>query len=52
MNHTSQELVVIVTPIIVDPLTDTAFPQEPKLPVPMLDTAKFDKNLPELKGKK
>ena len=52
VNHSAQELVVIVTPTIVDPLTDTSFPQEPKLPVPMLDSTKFDKNVPELKGKK
>lgn len=52
VNHTAQELVVIVTPTIVDPLTDTEFPLEPKLPVPMLDTTKFDKVIPELKNKK
>jgi pilus assembly protein CpaC len=52
VNHSAQELVVIVTPTIVDPLTDTAFPQEPKLPVTMLDSTKFDKIVPEIKGKK
>jgi pilus assembly protein CpaC len=52
VNHSAQELVVIVTPTIVDPLTDTTFPVEPKLPVPLMDTTKFDKILPELKGKK
>jgi pilus assembly protein CpaC len=51
VNHTSQELVVIVTPTLVDPMTDTAFPEEPKLPVPMLDSTKFDKIVPELKNK-
>ena len=50
--HSSQELVVIVTPTIVDPVNDTTFPMEPKLPVPMLDAAKFDKVVPELQGKK
>jgi pilus assembly protein CpaC len=52
VNHTAQELVVIVTPTIIDPLTDTTFPIEPKLPVPMLDTSKFDTILPEQKVKK
>jgi pilus assembly protein CpaC len=51
VNHAAQELVVIVTPTLVDPLTDTAYPVEPKLPVPMLDYEKFDKIVPELKGK-
>jgi pilus assembly protein CpaC len=51
INHTSQELVVIVTPTVIDPVTDTAFPEEPKLPVPMLDYSKFDKSIPETKKK-
>ena len=46
VSHTDQELVVIVTPTIVDPLTDTAFPDEPHLPVPNLDISKFDKSVP------
>lgn len=46
VNHTDQELVVIVTPTIVDPLTDTAFPDEPHLPIPNLDVNKFDKMVP------
>jgi pilus assembly protein CpaC len=46
VNHTDQELVVIVTPTIVDPLTDTAFPDEPHLPIPNLDVSKFDKLVP------
>ncbi len=46
VNHTDQELVVIVTPTIVDPLTDTAFPDEPHLPIPNLDVSKFDKMVP------
>jgi pilus assembly protein CpaC len=50
VNHAAQELVVIVTPTLVDPLNDTAFPEEPKLPVPLLDYQKFDKIVPELKG--
>ena len=46
VNHTDQELVVIVTPTIIDPLTDTAFPDEPHLPIPNLDVSKFDKMIP------
>ena len=44
INHSTVELVVIVTPTIVDPLKDTAVPWEPKLPVPLLDPQKFDKS--------
>ncbi len=44
INHSTVELVVIVTPTIVDPLTDTTVPWEPKLPVPLLDPKKFDKS--------
>jgi pilus assembly protein CpaC len=44
VSHSTVELVVIVTPTIVDPLTDTTVPWEPKLPVPLLDPKKFDKN--------
>ncbi len=46
VNHSDQELVVIVTPTVVDPLTDTAFPEEPHLPIPNLDVSKFDKITP------
>jgi hypothetical protein len=34
-----------VTPTVVDPLTDTALPTEPDMPVPTLDTGSFDKSL-------
>jgi pilus assembly protein CpaC len=43
--HSTAELVVLVTPTLVDPLTDTTTPAVPKLPVPMLDTKKFDKTI-------
>jgi pilus assembly protein CpaC len=46
VNHSDQELVVIVTPTVVDPLTDTAFPEEPHLPIQNLDVSKFDKITP------
>jgi pilus assembly protein CpaC len=44
ISHSTVELVVIVTPSIVDPLTDTSVPWQPKLPVPMLDPKSFDKS--------
>ena len=34
INKTNSELMVIVTPTIVDPLTTTAIPEVPKMPVP------------------
>jgi pilus assembly protein CpaC len=43
INHSTVELMVVVTPTLVDPLTDTASPTLPKLPVPMLDPTQFDK---------
>jgi len=43
VNHSTVELMVVVTPTVVDPLTDTTSPVLPKLPVPLLDPAQFDK---------
>jgi pilus assembly protein CpaC len=43
INHSVVELLVVVTPTVVDPLTDTALPALPKLPLPMLDSTQFDK---------
>jgi pilus assembly protein CpaC len=43
INHSVVELMVVVTPTLVDPLTDTASPTLPRLPVPMLDPTQFDK---------
>ena len=45
INHATTELVVVVTPTLVDPLTDTAEPRQPDLPIPTLNTGKFDKSL-------
>ena len=45
VNHSTVELMVVVTPMIVDPLTDTTSPVVPKLPVPMLDPMQFDKKM-------
>jgi pilus assembly protein CpaC len=44
VNHSTVELMVIVTPTLVDPLTDSTSPTPPKLPVPMLNSTQFDKN--------
>jgi pilus assembly protein CpaC len=43
VNHSTVELMVVVTPTIVDPLTDATAPNLPKLPVPLLDSPQFDK---------
>jgi pilus assembly protein CpaC len=45
INHSTTELIVVVTPTIVDPLTDNAVPAQPDLPVPLLDTKAFDDSL-------
>jgi Flp pilus assembly secretin CpaC len=37
------ELMVIVTPTIVDPLNHPVVPTPPQLPVPTLDPKQFDK---------
>jgi pilus assembly protein CpaC len=42
VNHSEVELMVVVTPTIVDPLSDATSPTLPKLPVPLLDPAQFD----------
>ena len=42
INHSTVELMVIVTPTIVDPLNNPATPVPPQLPVPMLDPKQFD----------
>jgi pilus assembly protein CpaC len=49
VNHSTEELMVIVTPSIVDPLNDSTSPTPPKLPVPMLDPTQFDKKTGEQK---
>jgi pilus assembly protein CpaC len=45
INHSTVELMVIVTPTIVDPLNDVAAPIPPQLPVPMLDSKRFDRSV-------
>ena len=45
MNHNATELVVVVTPTVVDPLTETTNPAQPSLPIEPLDRGGFDKSL-------
>jgi len=47
VNRTNSELMVIVTPVIVDPaVTTTAAPEIPKMPMKPLDSRQFDKTIP------
>jgi pilus assembly protein CpaC len=46
-NHTNTELIVIVTPTLVDPVTEAATPNSPKFPTDNLNPNKFDKALPK-----
>lgn len=45
VNHSATELVVIVTPSVVDPLTETDQPVQPDMPIPTLDRPAFDNSL-------
>jgi len=45
VNHSTTELVVVVTPTVVDPLTDNSEPVQPDMPIPTLDQNSFDKSL-------
>lgn len=45
VNHATTELIVVVTPTIVDPLTETAPPAEPDMPIPTLNRGAFDESL-------
>jgi pilus assembly protein CpaC len=47
INRSNTELLVLVTPRIVDPVhIQTAVPAEPKPVIPYIDTPKFDKKMP------
>jgi pilus assembly protein CpaC len=46
VNKTNQELLVIVTPTIVNPAEPAAAPPVPKMPFPPLDPKKFDAKVP------
>jgi pilus assembly protein CpaC len=45
VNHSTTELVIIVTPTVVDPIAEAAAPTEPNLPIPTLDKKGFDESL-------
>ena len=45
VNHSTSELVIVVTPTVVDPLEETAEPAQPNMPIPLLDQGTFDKSL-------
>lgn len=45
VNHSTTELIVVVTPTVVDPLSDTSAPIEPDMPIPTLNTGGFDQSL-------
>jgi pilus assembly protein CpaC len=45
VNHSNTELIVIVTPTLVDPLTNKADLAQPELPIPTLNSGAFDKSL-------
>jgi len=45
VNHSTTELVVIVTPTLVDPLTEAEEPAQPEMPIPILNNGSFDKSL-------
>ena len=50
VTHTTSELLVIVTPEVVNPLTEPMEKEEPKQLIPFLSTDKFDKSLPKGAG--
>jgi pilus assembly protein CpaC len=45
VNHSTSELVIVVTPTVVDPLEETAGPAQPDMPIHLLDGGPFDKSL-------
>ncbi len=46
-SRSNTELIVIVTPTIVDPVNENGSADVPSMPVPFLDKSKFDKELPK-----
>ncbi len=44
-NHSTTELIVVVTPTVIDPLTETTVPVQPEMPIQPLDRGGFDKSL-------
>jgi pilus assembly protein CpaC len=51
-NHSVTELIVLITPTVVDPMTEGYVEEEPKTPMPMLDKGAFDTSLPKPKPEK
>ena len=49
IKRSTTEILVLVTPEIVDPLSGTPPIEEPKMPVPMLDRDKFDAAMPTIR---
>jgi pilus assembly protein CpaC len=47
VNKTNSELMVIVTPVIVDPAVSAAAPELPKLPIEPLAPQEFDNKIPD-----
>jgi cell division septation protein DedD len=45
VNHSTTELVIIVTPTVIDPLSESEGPKQPELPVKVLDGKNFDDSL-------
>jgi pilus assembly protein CpaC len=45
VNHTVAELAVIVTPTLVDPLSDNPTPTQPKMVIPFINEPTFDKGI-------
>jgi pilus assembly protein CpaC len=44
-NHSTTELIVVVTPTVVDPLLEPTEPDQPTMPIPTLNSGPFDKSL-------
>jgi pilus assembly protein CpaC len=49
LNHSTSELIVMVTPEIIDPLSEDIVSDVPKIAVPPLDPKTFDSVLPQIK---
>jgi len=52
VSRTNSELIVIVTPTIVDPAAPSAAPQMPEMPIAPLDKKQFDTKIPHGNGSK
>jgi pilus assembly protein CpaC len=51
-NHSTTELIVLVTPTVVNPMAEGSVEEEPKTAMPLLDEDTFDTSLPKPKAKK